>query len=462
MSLTPTEEAQTRQLIAQEAPLLTLAASEATIISKLGATKVNLSQLPAATIVADADLLLIRQGTTDRGVPASALKTYATSAASETVAGIVRLATDAEVAAATSRAIAVDPAGLAVSSQKSATITAVATGTADALVATFVPAIATVANQTILVRATAANATTTPTINPGSGVITLTKGANLPLAIGDISGAGHWLEITLDATLTKANLQNPATGVLGGQGVVGTIRNGQMSVTTASASATFTADEIVVETALGGLSYRVGSFSQAINLATTGAGGMDTGTAPVSGYVALYAIYNPLTATKNILAVNATSAAAPNVYGGANMPAGYTTSALISVWQTNASSQFAIGLQADREIDLSANIIALNTTTAVPTITALSISAIVPKNAKTISGVLSAGNNTASSTTATTVYSLIGGSAPKGMTTGSAAATVTTACPFNGLKLSAPQTLYYNLTGMGTPSFQIYISEYSF
>lgn len=213
MSLTPTEEAQTRQLIAQEAPLLTLAASEATIISKLGATKVNLSQLPAATTVADADLLLIRQGTTDRGVPASALKTYATSAASETVAGIVRLATDTEVAAATSRAIAVDPAGLAVSSQKSATITAVATGTADALVATFIPAITTVANQTILVRATAANATTTPTINPGSGVITLTKGANLPLAIGDISGAGHWLEITLDATLTKANLQNPATGV---------------------------------------------------------------------------------------------------------------------------------------------------------------------------------------------------------------------------------------------------------
>jgi hypothetical protein len=219
LALSPTEEAQTRQLIAVEAPLLTLAGSEATIISKLGATKVNLSQLPAATVIADADLFLIRQGATDKGVGAAAFKTYASAAAaSETVAGIVRLATDTEVATATSRTLAVDPAGLAVSSQKSATITAVATGTADALVAAFVPAITIVANQTILVRATAANATTTPTINPGSGAITLVKGANLPLAIGDISGPGHWLEVTLDTTLGKGVLLNPATGISGSSG----------------------------------------------------------------------------------------------------------------------------------------------------------------------------------------------------------------------------------------------------
>lgn len=460
MSLTPTEEAQTRQLIAQEAPLLTLAASEATIISKLGATKVNLSQLPAATIVADADLLLIRQGTTDRGVPASAIKTYATSAASETVAGIVRLATDADVAAATSRLIAVDPAGLAVSSQKSATITAVATGTADALVATFIPAIATVANQTILVRATAANATTTPTINPGPGVITITKGANLPLAIGDISGAGHWLEITLDATLTKANLQNPATGVLGGQGVVGTIRNGKMLVTTASASATFTADEIVVETVLGGLSYRLGSFSQAINLATTGAGGMDTGTAPVSGYVALYAIYNPLTATKNILAVNATSAAAPNIYGGANMPAGYTASALISVVPTNSSGQIVVLVQKDREIRIG-SIQVLNTTSQSAVFIALSIASTVPMNASSVTGyttyqsssqanillyVASTSNGAGTYPSSTNPP---GGSQQIGF--------------FTNLLIATIQTIYYEATtSAGTPSFNIYIIGYSF
>lgn len=117
MALTPTEEAQTRQLIAQEAPLLSLASNEPTITSKLGATKVNLSQLPAATVPADADIYLVRQGTTDKSVAGSVLKTYfATTpppAASETVAGIVRLATDAETIAGTARNIAVDPGGLA-------------------------------------------------------------------------------------------------------------------------------------------------------------------------------------------------------------------------------------------------------------------------------------------------------------------------------------------------------------
>jgi hypothetical protein len=117
LALTPTEEAQTRQLIAQEAPLLSLASNEPTITSKLGATKVNLSQLPAATVPADADIYLVRQGTTDKSVAGSVLKTYfatpAPAAASETVAGIVRLATAAETATGTSQTIAVDPAGLA-------------------------------------------------------------------------------------------------------------------------------------------------------------------------------------------------------------------------------------------------------------------------------------------------------------------------------------------------------------
>lgn len=114
MALTPTEEAQTRQLLAQQAPILSLADNEATIISKLGATKVNLSQLPAGTVVADADLLLIRQGTEDKGIEASALKTYAAAAAaSETVAGVVELANSAETQTGTDNTRAVHPAGLA-------------------------------------------------------------------------------------------------------------------------------------------------------------------------------------------------------------------------------------------------------------------------------------------------------------------------------------------------------------
>lgn len=93
MALTTVEEAQTRQLIAQEAALLSLASNEPTITSKLGATKVNLSQLPAATTPADADIYLVRQGTTDKSVAGSVFKAYVRpDAATDTTAGVVALA----------------------------------------------------------------------------------------------------------------------------------------------------------------------------------------------------------------------------------------------------------------------------------------------------------------------------------------------------------------------------------
>lgn len=112
MALTAVEEAQTRELIAQEAAILSLAASEPTIISKLGATKVNLSQLTTAASAADADLLLIRQGSTDKSIAGSALKAYVKPAnATETVSGVVELATTAEVQTGTDTVRAVTPAG---------------------------------------------------------------------------------------------------------------------------------------------------------------------------------------------------------------------------------------------------------------------------------------------------------------------------------------------------------------
>jgi hypothetical protein len=91
MALTPTEEAQVLALVAQEAALLSLAAEEPAIISNLGATDVSLSDLTAATTPADADLLLIRQGTTDKSVAASVLAAYI---AAEVDAGFVNVSGD--------------------------------------------------------------------------------------------------------------------------------------------------------------------------------------------------------------------------------------------------------------------------------------------------------------------------------------------------------------------------------
>lgn len=90
-------------------------------------------------------------------------------------------------------------------------------GTSDAITATFSPVPRYASNGVPLsVRATAANATTTPTFTPNSGVIaaaTIVKGNNIPLAVGDIAGAGHWLELAWDSTLSKWVLLNPANGV---------------------------------------------------------------------------------------------------------------------------------------------------------------------------------------------------------------------------------------------------------
>lgn len=68
MALTGAEEAAIRELLDQQAALLSLASNEASISSKLGATIAFLSDLAAASSVNAGDLLLLRQGTTDKSV----------------------------------------------------------------------------------------------------------------------------------------------------------------------------------------------------------------------------------------------------------------------------------------------------------------------------------------------------------------------------------------------------------
>lgn len=106
--------------------------------------------------------------------------------------------------------------------QNNACISAAAGGTADALTASFTPPITALPASgagvtTLFVRPSAANATTTPTFTPNSGTIaakTIVKGNGIALAVGDIAGAGHWLQLQYDATLDKWVLLNPAKGVL--------------------------------------------------------------------------------------------------------------------------------------------------------------------------------------------------------------------------------------------------------
>jgi hypothetical protein len=239
--------------------------------------------------------------------------------------------------------------------------------------------------------------------------------------------------------------------------VVGTLRNLAMSVTAASATATLTADQIVVASALNGQTYILSSFNKTINLATTGAGGMDTGAAPVSGFVALYAIYNPTTGASALLATNATAAVQPNVYGGANMPAGYTASALVSVWSTNSSSQFALGQQVDRTISTATTtLLSSSTVNGTPVILAVTA---VPKNAKFMTGGISV-VSTSVSTMSLTVFGsdgLLGGFGVQG----GYGANAPTSGSYVRIPLNTPQQIRWGSTNSaGTPTFTINTTQY--
>lgn len=89
-------------------------------------------------------------------------------------------------------------------------------GTADAITATYSPAITALVNgQLCCVRATAANATTTPTFAPnGLTARTIVKKGGSALAVGDISADGHELILRYDLTNTQWELLNPAPASL--------------------------------------------------------------------------------------------------------------------------------------------------------------------------------------------------------------------------------------------------------
>lgn len=246
-------------------------------------------------------------------------------------------------------------------------------------------------------------------------------------------------------------------------GVIGAFTNGRMVVTSASASATFIADEVVVGSAIGGLAYKLSAFSKTINLAAVGAGGMDTGLAPANGFVALYAIFNPATGVSSILATNAATLQG-TVYAGANMPAGFSASALIGVWPTNSSRQFVPALQTDRSLVFT-DVNALSSSVQQPSAVALSLATIIPLNAKNCSGVVDIKSSVSPATLWLRVYGSSGATlfGQQLVYSGASVATVSIASSFVNLPMLVPQTIYYiAVASAGTMTANISITGYSF
>jgi hypothetical protein len=87
-------------------------------------------------------------------------------------------------------------------------------GTADAITATYSPAVTSVSDgQLFFVRASAANATTTPTFKPnGLTARNITKHGDQALVAGDIYGDGHELILRYRSSDTSYELLNPIFG----------------------------------------------------------------------------------------------------------------------------------------------------------------------------------------------------------------------------------------------------------
>lgn len=295
--------------------------------------------------------------------------------------------------------------------QSGAATFATDTGAANAYVVSLTPALVAPRGEGMVIRVKVANTNTGAcTVNDGVSTVPIVGLALSALQGGEMAAGGTaWIQwhpsvgtgsyvllYCSGAPLQVANSIKSQHAVALGQltSVVGSARNLKCSVTAASATATFTADELIVETVLGGLKYQITSLNKSINLSATGAGGIDTGAAPTSGFVAIYAILNPTTGSTALLGVNATSVAAPEVYGGSNMPSGYTASALISVLPTNSSGLFTVAHQQDRFVHIASSSVV--TTSSAGTNVSVNVSSIIPKNAKTISGTLSAAVTTGS------------------------------------------------------------------
>ncbi|WP_432321914.1 phage tail protein [Yersinia enterocolitica] len=273
--------------------------------------------------------------------------------------------------------------------------------------------------------------------------------------LSEIKDAGS---VAVSATLANLGLSDVAH-LPQLTGVIGTSRNAKMSVTAAAATATFTADELIVQTALGGRQYKLTSFNKTINLATTGAGGMDTGAVPANGFVALYVIYNPITQASALLAVNTTSAVAAEVYSGANMPANYTASALISVWGTS-SSQFKIGYQFDRHITITTTNI-YTTTSGTTSQTSISLAGTIPQNANSVDMLLVVGQTVAGSGVGLNLYSSSNGIGQMGV-----AASVsgqTSAGSISGtMPVIEAQKLYFAMNNTSAGQYNINCRGYNF
>lgn len=151
------------------------------------------------------------------------------------------------------------------------------------------------------------------------------------------------------------------------------------AVWASNTTVTLSADAIIVQDSNGN-TRKLSTYSQTLNSATSGAGGLDTGSVAGTTWYYVYAIFNPATNTQSILM--SLSASSPT------LPSGYTfASGVISAVKTDGSAHFLGFTQYGRDVQyvvgnnlsvLPQLIAGSSGSVTSPTWTAVSVSAYIP------------------------------------------------------------------------------------
>jgi hypothetical protein len=147
--------------------------------------------------------------------------------ASATVAGVVELATDAETIAGSATGVATTPANIAAKFTYTLGV-GTALGSADAITVDYTPNLTLSDGVIAIFRASAANATTTPTFAPdGLTAHTIVKQGGAALAAGDIPGANAEVILRYNLANTRWELLNPSATTIPGDTSIGSATAGK-------------------------------------------------------------------------------------------------------------------------------------------------------------------------------------------------------------------------------------------
>lgn len=269
------------------------------------------------------------------------------------------------------------------------------------------------------------------------------------LAGGDVAGDDILAIVDVSVPKTKKITKNSLVTALAAPAVRDVAR-GLVAKYVTDATVDIDADEIIVSN-VSDLVLKITAVNLTLDITTSGANGLDTGSEAVSTWYYMWIIYNATTTT--IAGLLSVSSSDPT------LPSGYTYKARVGAVYNDSGSDFDYFFQRDNVVSIDA-ITVLSGGTA-GTITSIDISVAVPPIAATIGGVLDVQKATVSA--GGVIYSASGASYNKYTcqidVTGSGATLTRSISPFSKLLLTVPQTMYY--ISLSSSSITIELSEYT-